>query len=101
MVLSKQYHKKTYRYFWTVAWQFKSLDEWIMCIADQRYDKHTTTLQCAVNKLVLERKLTEDTAASIKQMLASPDKESIYIGLMIMQKLKPKKFKKDVQERIN
>lgn len=96
MEQSKQRYKNSLRMFWTTRWKYISLEQWIEELDNHLWYKTRilSILSDGLYKLVLEKKLEEDKVHNLLQMLQSPDKENVYMGLSIMQKLRPKKFKK-------
>jgi hypothetical protein len=50
-------------------------------------------LNQAIEKLILEKKCTEDEGANIIKMLESPDEENKILAITIMASLKPKQFR--------
>jgi len=51
-----------------------------------------------LNKLILEKKLTKDEAETLRNMLRSKDKENVHLAVMIIAKIKPKVFAKNVDK---
>ena len=52
----------------------------------------------AIEKLILEKKLTKDEAETLRNMLRSKDKENVHLAVMIIAKIKPKVFAKNVDK---
>lgn len=107
--MSKTKYKESLRMFWTKDWVYeKSIEEWkngltkgFFTERSRQFVSLTTAknrykyiIIRAIDKLVLEKKLTKDAGKNISEMINSPDEESVYTALSILQTLKPKKFKK-------
>jgi len=106
--LSKSRFKQTMRMFWTERWKYeRTPEEWVECLnykstysselAWKRfpYGKRATDLLfSALDKLVLERKLTKEQGENLKEMIESPDRENALVAITVMATVKPKKFKK-------
>lgn len=108
--MTKSKYKNSMRMFWTKEWKGdKTPDEWVECISDKGSPnhsikmfrvKHRTILLNALDKLVLEKKMSKEQKNSVERMILSPDPENQYIGVSIMATLKPKKFKRNESAKI-
>ena len=98
-ILSKTQHKKRYKQFWRNHWVKLSIQEWIDLLTGKKISVFGTErpkimVTQAVEKLKLERKITEEEASNLLAMLQSPDSDNKYMALCIMRKYKPKEFKR-------
>lgn len=104
--MSKSRFKNKMRNFWTDKWKYeKTPQQWVEALADDGLQYWNSTvnhlshhftrdlLEDALDKLVLEKKLTKDEAESLKKMIHGTA-EDAYLALIVMAALKPKKFKK-------
>jgi hypothetical protein len=115
--MSKARFKATMRFFWTDHWNYERTPEvWVSIISGEITPVHSKgnfmtngmsnlyrnkqkeLLESAIDKLVLEKKLTKEKGANVLAMVQSPDKENALVALHIMAQLKPKKFKKVIYE---
>jgi len=97
--LSKTQHKKRYKQFWRNHWVKLSIQEWIDLLTGKMgviypNRNYSALITQAVEKLKLERKITEEEASNLLAMLKSPDSENKYMALCVMYKHKPKEFKR-------
>ncbi len=97
--LSKTQHKNRYKHFWRNHWIKLHIQEWIDLLTEKKISVYGTQrpkimVSQAVEKLKLERKINEEEATNLLAMLQSPDPDSIYMGLCVMRKYKPKEFKR-------
>jgi len=107
--LTKTKYKNMMRMFWTQKWKYeRSIEDWVESL-DLKSSKWNTPhlkhpygerafdiLFLALDKLVLEKKLNKLEAENMKKMIeGSP--EDAFIAISIMAKLKPKKFKRNVE----
>jgi len=115
--------KQTMRMFWTERWKYeRSVEEWVDSLSGPEVIWSTPTgnvsvhtphyvsvplgyrakdlLFSAIDKLVLERKLLKQQGESLKKMIESPDPENALVAVTIMATLKPRKFKKIINQEI-
>lgn len=109
--MSKARFKHTMSNFWPTRWQYsKTVEEWVDALHDgafsstQQRDIYRNLIRdllfSAIDKLVLERKLLKQQAKNLKEILSSPDKENALVAVTIMAALKPRKFKKLINQEI-
>ena len=118
--LSKAKFKQTMRMFWTERWKYeRTPEDWVISIHGPHIrgsnkgvyaqgskalppwaGRATDLLFSAIDKLVLERKLLKQQAKNLKEMLSSPDPENALVAVTIMATLKPRKFKKIINQEI-
>jgi hypothetical protein len=101
---SRSYHKKRLKNFWKTRWiPGRSVQLWsdVIGISSGGWGRNhlnartsTMIILDAVEKLYLEKKLSEDEKVNIINMIKSPDEESRYTALSILYNLKPKAFER-------
>lgn len=111
--ISKSKFKNKMRMFWTQRWKYeRTPEEWVDSITEPTHmwsnskfsrsaapygKKALDILEDALDKLVLEKKLKKEESANMKKMLAATE-EDAYVAISVMAQLKPKKFKRNVEE---
>jgi hypothetical protein len=117
--MSKTKFKNRMRMFWTQMWKYeRTPEQWAAALSGfvkvnnisfmphPIFDSHLKApygkkaidlLEDALDKLVLEKKLKKEEAKNMKKMI-SGTQEDAFIAISIMANLKPKKFKKNVEE---
>ena len=109
--MTKSKYKAKMRNFWDDRW-FNNLSIETWCgllehkigvnsiyttkLANQR--RANELIFDAIEKLILEKKLTKDEAETLRNMLRSKDKENVHLAVMIIAKIKPKVFAKNVDK---
>lgn len=105
--MTKTKFKNKMRNFWTDHWPYERTPEtWVEMLYREgtgwtnlhSKKKSKDLIESAIDKLVLEKKLTKEKGANVLAMVQSPDKENALVALHIMAQLKPKKFKKVIYE---
>lgn len=103
--MTKSKYKESMRLFWTKRWKYeRTPEDWVNHINGLKdlpswYSKthHAQTSKelvfDAIEKLVLEKKFTQEQAENLKKMI-NAGTEDQYVALSIMAAAKPKKFKK-------
>jgi hypothetical protein len=108
--MNKAKHKKKHSMFWPEGWRYyKTVEEWIDSLYDGAFsstyqrdvyrDLIKDLLFSAIDQLVLERKILKQQGERMKEMIASPDKENALLAIQIMAGLKPRKFKKSINQK--
>ena len=102
--------------FWTQRWKYeRTPQDWVISIHGPhiKWAKPTNELatiamppwgkkaidllEDALDKLVLEKKLEKEEGENMKKMISGTE-EDAYVAISIMATLKPKKFKRTVEE---
>jgi len=93
--VSKSRFKAYLKNFWKDVWQIQSPMYWVHALNTTKWNKTRIMykLNQAVEKIVLEKKCTEEEGANIIKMLESPDEENKILAISIMASLKPKQFR--------
>jgi len=93
--VSKSRFKAYLKNFWKDTWEIKSPMYWVHALNTAKWNKTRIMykLNQAIEKLILEKKCTEDEGANIIKMLESPDEENKILAISIMASLKPKQFR--------
>lgn len=101
--MTKTKFKHKMRNFWTLHWVYeRSPEDWAELVYREgtgwinlnTRQKIKDLLESALDKLVLEKKITKEQHANLLAMIQSPDKENAIVALHVMAQLKPKKFEK-------
>ena len=101
---SRSYQKKRLKNFWKTRWiPGRNIDIWLEVLSKLNMNAGRSAINArvssrvildAVEKLYLEKKITEDEKINLTNMLKSPDQENRYIALVSMYNLKPKAFER-------
>lgn len=101
--LTKSKYKAKMRNFWYDRWYRNvSIETWSgilsgeMWTTSQSFNQRRANelISDAIEKLILEKKLTKDEATSLRNMLRSEDKENVHLAVLAIARLKPKAFKR-------
>jgi len=110
--ITKSKYKQSMRLFWTKRWKYeRTPDDWVALLngdLPESYKRRHHWLSVAsiqsfnkgilheaIEKLILEKKISKEEAISLKSMLDGC-REDQYIAVSAMAAVKPKKFKKIV-----
>lgn len=103
--MTKSKYKARMRNFWHDRWYYNvSIETWCGLLTNEMWTTSTSfnhrraneLIFDAIEKLILEKKLTKDEAANLRSMLRSEDKENVHLAVMVIARLKPKAFAKKV-----
>lgn len=95
--------------FWDKRWYYRTIEEWTDTLLNLRlrpqysrsnFDQEKAThliFEC-IEKLVLEKKVTKDEAENLRSMLRSEDHENVNLAVILIARLKPRAFKKNVDK---
>lgn len=101
--LTKSRYKAKMRNFWHDRWYNNvSISTWCGILSGEMWTtsmsfnqrKANELIFDAIEKLILEKKLSKDEAANLRSMLRSEDKENVHLAVMVIARLKPKAFSK-------
>jgi len=94
--MTKSRFKAHLKNFWKNNWTIQSSMDWMHSLNTSHWNKVRVTykLISAIDKIVLEKKCTEEEGENLKAMLGSPDQENRVLAITIMSNLKPKQFLK-------
>ena len=105
--MTKSKYKAKMRNFWDDRWYHNvSIETWCGLLTNEMWTSSQAFNQRranelifdAIEKLILEKKLTKDEAETLRNMLRSKDKENVHLAVMIIAKIKPKVFAKNVDK---
>lgn len=106
--MTKSKYKAKMRNFWDDRWYHNvSIETWCGLLTNEKWTSLSQAFNQrranelifdAIEKLILEKKLTKDEAETLRNMLRSKDKENVHLAVMIIAKIKPKVFAKNVDK---